>query len=154
MTRRAAWTREEVLAAIVDWTERYGSPPAQSDWNPARARHFLGHAHERGRHWSARIRRFESGDWPWADAVRSLFGNWNDAIEAAGYDPRHAGRQVPVTPEVDPADLERAWVAVQEADGVEECRAALHELASVAWTLASGLEPSGANVTLSSWSRW
>ncbi len=46
---------DQVLAAIVEWTRRYGAPPSQTDWDSARARRT-------GQTW--RIARYEDGDWP------------------------------------------------------------------------------------------
>ena len=69
----------EILAAIRDWAERYGEPPAMIDWEPARARR-LGHE------W--RAERYESGTWPSARMVRGAFPSFNAAVEQAGLTPR------------------------------------------------------------------
>src|SRR5439155_1635743 len=65
--RSSKYTREEVLAAIRRWADRYGEPPTMVDWEPARARRL-------GQHW--RAERYEGGDWPTARMV-SKFASFN-----------------------------------------------------------------------------
>ncbi|MGA2928712.1 MAG: hypothetical protein ABSG43_22530 [Solirubrobacteraceae bacterium] len=73
---------EQVIAAIVEWTKRYGEPPAQADWDPVRARRF-------GQPW--RIVRYRDGDWPSLNTVLYHFGSLGEAVRAAGLQPRQAG---------------------------------------------------------------
>jgi hypothetical protein len=73
---------EQVIAAITEWTRRYGEPPTQADWDPVRARRF-------GQPW--RIVRYRGGDWPSLNTVLYHFGSLGEAVEAAGLQPRHAG---------------------------------------------------------------
>lgn len=73
---------EQVIAAIVEWTKRYGEPPTQADWDPVRARRF-------GQPW--RIVRYRSGDWPSLNTVLYHFGSLGAAVSAAGLQPRQAG---------------------------------------------------------------
>jgi len=73
---------EQVMAAIVEWTKRYGEPPTQADWDPVRARRF-------GQPW--RIVRYRSGDWPSLNTVLYHFGSLGEAVSAAGLQPRRAG---------------------------------------------------------------
>ena len=54
-----AWTREEALEAIRDWTREHGRPPTYRDWTPSRRRP--------GR-WEA-----ESPRWPSAAAVCACY---------------------------------------------------------------------------------
>ena len=46
---------EAILAALVEWTRRYGDVPTMADWDPHRARSL-------GQKW--RIARYHQGDWP------------------------------------------------------------------------------------------
>jgi hypothetical protein len=73
---------EQILAAVVEWTRRYGDPPTQGDWDPARARRV-------GQAW--RIVRYRDGDWPSLNSVVYHFGSLGRAIEAAGLRPRRQG---------------------------------------------------------------
>jgi Homing endonuclease associated repeat len=73
---------EQVIAAIVEWTKRYGEPPTQADWDPVRARRFR-------QPW--RIVRYRGGDWPSLNTVLYHFGSLGEAVKAAGLQPRHAG---------------------------------------------------------------
>jgi hypothetical protein len=83
--RAAAFSRNEIVAAIREWVEVYGEPPTTCDWEPARARRL-------GQEW--RARRFETGAWPSARMVRGQFSTFNAAIEAAGLTPRPAPTRV------------------------------------------------------------
>jgi HNH endonuclease len=71
------WTRERVIEAIQEFHSLMGRPPHAPDFNPTYAR-YLGH--------DQRAERFEAYDWPWQWTVTCLFGGWNAAIEAAGYE--------------------------------------------------------------------
>lgn len=84
---RKVWTREAIVAAIREWVDTYGEPPAANDWNVHGTRHWL--------HDEARARRFEEADghWPSHNSVFREFHSWNAALVAAGFDPRspHGG---------------------------------------------------------------
>jgi hypothetical protein len=73
------FSRERIVEAIHDWTQRFGEPPKVYDWDPALAR-------RRGQDW--RAERFEAGDWPTLAIVRRQFGNLSKALFAAGIRPR------------------------------------------------------------------
>lgn len=75
---------EEILEAIRAWTARYGEPPTMADWDPSRAR-SAGHL------W--RVRRYRAGDWPSARTVCHHYGNFGQAVTAAGLEKRPHGRQ-------------------------------------------------------------
>ena len=79
--RSSKYTREEVLAAIRRWADRYGEPPTMVDWEPARARRL-------GQHW--RAERYEGGAWPTARMVSKKFASFNAAVQQAGLTPRRA----------------------------------------------------------------
>ena len=65
------WTCERIAEAIQTWAaEHDGEPPYANDWNT-----------------SARDRRYPS-----VRSVRNVFGTWNAAISAAGFEPRRVGR--------------------------------------------------------------
>jgi len=73
------FTRDEIIAAIRRWHERYGSAPKSIDWDPSTAR-------RRGQSW--RSERFERSEWPSLAMVRRQFGTMSNALHAAGLRPR------------------------------------------------------------------
>ena len=76
------WTRELILDRIREWAALHdGKPPSVSDWNAYQARYVL-HDEDRAREFL-----LADGHWPWFTHVVKRFGNWNAAIEAAGYTP-------------------------------------------------------------------
>lgn len=83
---RRVWTSATVISAIQDWTEKYGSPPGAADWNAWQSRHRL--------HDDARAVRAEKDRaaqrYPCHTTVVEVFGSWNAAITAAGFEPRAA----------------------------------------------------------------
>ena len=66
------WTRERVLAAMLEWRGRYGRLPSSYDWSHTYARRRGGEAHA----------RLAEGDWPSASVVTSLFAGWSVARAA------------------------------------------------------------------------
>jgi hypothetical protein len=67
------WTRDLVLAAMLEWQHRYGRLP--SSYHCSRT-----HAKRRG---ARALERPNEGEWPSASVVAALFGSWQDAREAA-----------------------------------------------------------------------
>jgi hypothetical protein len=67
------WTRELVLAAMLQWLTRYGRLPSSYDWSRT-------HAHKRG---GIALKRLNEGDLPSASVVGNVFGSWQEAREAA-----------------------------------------------------------------------
>ncbi|MGH2864339.1 MAG: hypothetical protein ACRDJX_03720 [Solirubrobacteraceae bacterium] len=80
--RRGFVGPEGVLAAIREWTERYGETPRMADWDVARARRS-------NQPW--RVERYLSGDWPSLGTVLHHYGSLNAAVSAAGLVPRRPG---------------------------------------------------------------
>lgn len=81
--QRTRWTRETVIAKIIEWDARYGESPTSADWNPSLARW-------RGQEW--RIERYRAGRWPALNAVKRLFGgSFAAAVRAAGLEPHKPG---------------------------------------------------------------
>lgn len=82
MKHRRRWTPELVIAAIREWAAESGEVPSINDWNPWYARNVLGD--------EARARGFEDADgrWPSFSTPVRLFGSWNTAIFAAGFESR------------------------------------------------------------------
>jgi hypothetical protein len=72
---RGRFSRDEIVAAILRWTEQHGEPPKSVDWD-------LSCARRRGQDW--RADRFAAGEWPTLAVVRRQFGTMSDALEAAG----------------------------------------------------------------------
>lgn len=79
---RIVWTRETVIAAIRDWNDLYGEPPAVADWRPYHTEHVLGDR-ARAERW-----RNANGRWPSSNSVRAVFGSWAAGLTAAGFTPR------------------------------------------------------------------
>jgi AraC-like DNA-binding protein len=67
------WTRELVLAATLDWLNRYGRLPTSYDWSRT-------HARRRG---GVALKRLNEREWPPASVVGELFGSWREAHGAA-----------------------------------------------------------------------
>jgi hypothetical protein len=82
MAKRTTWTQDAIIEAIGRWHALYGEPPACPDWNPTIARGD-----------EDRALRLENGQWPSVTHVFHVFGSWNAAIGAAGFQPRvpHGG---------------------------------------------------------------
>src|SRR3954454_23350635 len=77
------WTRELIIAKIVEWNDRYGEPPGSADWNPSLARW-------RAQEW--RVERYYAGHWPSTNAVKRAFGgSFDAAVRAAGLEPARPG---------------------------------------------------------------
>src|SRR2546421_359546 len=58
------WTRELVIAAMLDWLNSFGRLPSSYDWSRT-------HAKRRG---AAALERLGAGHWPSASVVGQLFG--------------------------------------------------------------------------------
>lgn len=86
--RRNVWTREEVLAALREWVERYGEVPAATDFHPGDCMRSARISAARSAAWVARAERSNEGVWPWPRTVQRLFGSWAAAVKEAGYQPR------------------------------------------------------------------
>jgi AraC-like DNA-binding protein len=67
------WTSEAILAAMRDWSDRYGRLPSSYEWSRTHARRRGGQA----------LERLGRGDWPAASVVTSVFGSWATARDAA-----------------------------------------------------------------------
>jgi AraC-like DNA-binding protein len=67
------WTRELVIEAMREWSERYGQLPSSYDWSRT-------HARRRG---GAAFKRLNDRGWPPASVVGKLFGSWSAARHAA-----------------------------------------------------------------------
>jgi AraC-like DNA-binding protein len=67
------WTRELVLAAMMEWHGRYARLPSSYDWSRT-------HAARRG---GGALRRLNDREWPSASVVGQLFGTWKEARMAA-----------------------------------------------------------------------
>jgi Homing endonuclease associated repeat len=99
---------EAILAAVVEWTRRYGDLPAMADWDPVRARRL-------GQTW--RIARYLEDDWPSARTVAHHFGSFSAAAAAAGLVPR--ARSSTGSERADARRRNRVAVAASVADVVE-----------------------------------
>lgn len=75
-----------VIASIQEWAELFGDPPSASDWNRSLAI---------AQNAAWRVTRYEDTGRPWPSAacVQYLYGTWNNAIKAAGYQPLTPGQR-------------------------------------------------------------
>ncbi|HEX8105579.1 MAG TPA: hypothetical protein VF533_23385, partial [Solirubrobacteraceae bacterium] len=81
--RTTRWTRDTIIAKILEWNDRYGEPPCSADWNPSLARW-------RAQEW--REERYRDGTWPSTNAVKRPFGgSFDAAVRAAGLEPARPG---------------------------------------------------------------
>jgi hypothetical protein len=119
------WTRETIIAKIVEWNDRYGEPPCSADWNPSLARW-------RAQEW--RAERYREGHWPSTNAAKRPFGgSFVAAVRAAGLEPHKPGprRRLPLAAQPDveqrgprgPRDLEDALHAALARAEAAEARA-------------------------------
>jgi hypothetical protein len=83
---RTFWTRERVVTAIQEWAERYGAPPTSVDWNP-----WMLYSDDGG----LTMARYRVNAPPHTTVVMRVFGSWNNAIKAAGFEPRRVGSRGP-----------------------------------------------------------
>ena len=74
------WTREQILAVLEKEAKRRGRPPTYNEW----AVPTEGRAGGNGPGFSTRMR-------PSAVTVANVFGSWDAAIEALGFEPRGPG---------------------------------------------------------------
>lgn len=87
--------KARIIAEMQRWERLYGAPPAAYEWRLAmvynrQRRYAEGTAN--GRFADATVaeiekRHREDGPWPSTNAAQHLFGSWNKAIEAAGFEP-------------------------------------------------------------------
>src|SRR4051794_19034196 len=124
------WTRETIIAKIIEWNDRYGEPPCSADWNPSLARW-------RAQEW--RAERYREGQWPSTNAAKRPFGgSFVAAVRAAGLEPPKPGtrRRLPgaARPDVGqreprgPRALEDALhAAVERAEAAEASAAELEQ---------------------------
>lgn len=134
--RKGRWTREECIEAVKVWAETFGEFPAATDWNPGDSTAAALRSAERAQAWNLRAQRFYDGEYPWTGTVWKLFGGWNNLIREAGFEPRPARRSLL---QVDNAvGVERLADLADQVAKLEgdQRRAALHELASTALTMA------------------
>jgi hypothetical protein len=112
--RVTRWTRELIVAKILEWEARYGEPPCSADWNPSLARW-------RAQEW--RAQRYRDGSWPSTNAAKRQFGgSFDAALRAAGLEPhrpgprrRAAGVARPAVEQRPPREVESDVVADAEA---------------------------------------
>lgn len=88
MTRaEKAARRAAVICQIQDFAAMYGRQPRAADWNPGMAENL-------GMPDAAEIReRYEREGWNSTTHVRTVFGTWNAAIRAPGFEPCPAGHR-------------------------------------------------------------
>lgn len=80
------WTPETVVAAMRRFHDRYGRAPVMTDFNTALACR-LGHPEKAERFYA-------DGDYPTTPSVQRVFGTWNAAITAAGFEPLAIGHKL------------------------------------------------------------
>lgn len=79
------WTPEAVIAAIRDWADEHGGvPPTTPCWAPG---------HHNAKDWMRA--EYETGRWPHSRLVCRVFGTWNAALIAAGFEPHSVKGRTP-----------------------------------------------------------
>lgn len=119
----AGWTKQGVIDRMHEWQERFGEPPASTDWTPRLARKY-------GREDVAALVEAERDHWPHPHVVIKLFGSWSRGLEAAGYQPRWGGRRprVKLTDTADEPDTRAAGsLTPHELDLIAEFEAQLED---------------------------
>jgi hypothetical protein len=86
---RGEKARGQIVRAIQDWANRYGAPPGAMDWNVPFAREKA----SRDR-LNTILNRHNDRSWPVASGVQAVFGSWNAAIKAAGFEPTAPGQRI------------------------------------------------------------
>lgn len=81
------WTPGKVIAAIQWFDELFGAPPTTGDFCPSLIRRC-----SPGRIVQAK-ERAAAGGWPTIAVCAELFGSWNAALEAAGFEPARGARR-------------------------------------------------------------
>lgn len=89
---RQAWTPERVVAAVRSWAQEFGQPPTSTEWEIGKPEKYAEAALAKARLWHEKAARFASDTYPSNDTVRRLFGSFNAALAAAGFEPRPVGR--------------------------------------------------------------
>lgn len=140
--RRAKWTADDIIAKVIEWDERHGEPPTATDWNPSDCRSAAARSSMRAEWWMSRVIRFGEGEYPWSGSVSKVFGTWNEAIRAAGKQPRNETRP-PAYHHGDVrtlTDLSRSLTRARRARDVTLKQQALYELAHDALAIAAELD--------------
>lgn len=140
--RRQKWTEEEIVEKIREWAKIHGDPPASSDWNPSDCRRSARISLIRSHRWLARAARFDDGEWPWPRTVQLAFGSWNNAIKAAGFDPR--GEKQPELPSISPVEaviaIGQLNAKAKQTKDAEKLRKIFYGIAEKAIAGAEGVE--------------
>src|SRR3954447_15919952 len=133
--RVTRWTRETIIAKIIEWNERYGEPPCSADWNPSLARW-------RAQDW--RADRYREGAWPSTNAAKRPFGgSFDAAVRAAGLEPHRSGPRRRPAGAARPDVEQRAPMAPRSVDDAllaadERTRALERQVASLERAVAAG----------------
>lgn len=87
------WTKEKVQEAVQRWADKFGRPPTEADWNPARARFIMAGSQARVDRWKEALAEYEAGDYPSSRTLQDMYdGKWAEGIRDAGFVPLPAGR--------------------------------------------------------------
>lgn len=87
--RERGMSRRWILESMAEWEDRFGVPPTATDWNPQAA-------YAKSVAWKAQRLADTDRPWPSVSSVQAIFGSWNAALQAAGYDtfePGYYGRE-------------------------------------------------------------
>ena len=139
--RRHKWSEEEIIAKIQEWHGLYGETPSASDWNPSDCNRSARIALARSQRWLLRGQRFISGEFPWPRTVQVAFGSWNNAIRAAGFDPRRTAVEnlVEIDRYVGMHDLRTMIVRAQQMKDHQKLIHVMHQIADTALGVAADL---------------
>lgn len=145
------WTKELVQEAMARWEAKFGRPPTEADWNPARTKLLVAGSMARVKRAEEVLAEYATGNYPSSRTVQDLYdGKWSDGVRDAGYVPLPSGRPevseyskyVKRSEHVDEAALSMTYELVEQAlergSRVEQ-RQALIDLAAVAMSLAESI---------------
>lgn len=149
---KRTWTKALVQQAINRWEKKFGRPPTEADWNPARTKLLVAGSAARVAHAQAVLDEYATGKYPSSRTVQDFYdGRWADGIKDAGFVPLPSGKPegskfskyAKRSENVDEAVLAMTIEAVNDAleHGTKsEQRQALFDLAAVAASLAEEID--------------
>lgn len=149
------WTKDLVRQAMEAWEIKFGRPPTEADWNPARTKLLVAGSMARVQRAKEVLDEFATGRYPSSRTVQDMYdGKWAEGVKDAGFVPLPSGR-----PEgssyskyakrkegVDEAALaltyELALDALRQGSATEK-RQSLLDLSAVAVSLAEEIKDDG-----------
>jgi hypothetical protein len=92
---RGKWTRDDLLAAGLEWADEFEAPPARAEWNPSLLDRRIAAAERRVEHLKAKRRAHRAGCYPGTAPIIRVFGDWPTYVSALGFTAPRAGAGPP-----------------------------------------------------------